>query len=99
MPQHHPSPHHLALFSLEPLNDRARALLDHPGNRDHASDFVTADGERAVGIDVGLHFDIGSRHTLATLGRNGANITLEGANISRIQHSFEIHQVSGAVLL
>ncbi len=90
-----PHPHPLALFSLVPLNDRALAVLTHPDNTGLVS--TLADGR--LGLDVGFHVGSSSRYTLATLGRSGADITVEGSSISRIQCSFEIHEEYDVVML
>jgi hypothetical protein len=72
-----PRPHPLALFSLYPLNARAKDVVAHPGN----SHLVSACDE--VGnlvLDVGFHIRSQSRNTLATLGRSDTDIILEGSN-------------------
>ncbi|OAX83523.1 STE/STE11 protein kinase [Emergomyces africanus] len=91
--------HPLALFSLIPLGGRARAVLDHPDNSHLVSTFIDDDGNEVSGIDIGFHIGSGSRYTLATLGRSGADITVEGSSISRIQCSFELHEESHVVML
>ena len=90
-----PHPHPLALFSLVPLNDRARAVLAHPDNIGLVS--ALADGRS--GLDIGFHVGSSSRYTLATLGRSGADVSVEGSGISRIQCSFEVLEESGVVML
>ncbi|KAF1951824.1 hypothetical protein CC80DRAFT_552896 [Byssothecium circinans] len=91
VPRH--SPHHRALFSLVPTNDRATAVLNHPDNAHHIS--VVSDdrkpGKTLYGLDIGLHIGSKSRYTLATIGRCG-DIIVEGLAISRIQCSFEINE-------
>ena len=89
-----PKPNPLAIFSLKPLNDRAHATVNNPSNRHLVS--VLADGTR--GLDIGYHVRAQSRNTIASLGRN-ADIVVEGASISRLQCSFEVHSATGAVML
>ncbi|KAM3501324.1 hypothetical protein MY11210_009389 [Beauveria gryllotalpidicola] len=87
------SPHHRALFTLVPRNDRAMAVLNHPDNAHHIS-AVSDDGKPGkglYGLDIGLHIGSKSRYTLATIGRCG-DIIVEGLAISRIQCSFEINE-------
>ncbi|KIX96022.1 uncharacterized protein Z520_08277 [Fonsecaea multimorphosa CBS 102226] len=98
MPQSKPHPD--ALFSLVPLNAEAAATLKHPHNIHLVSVFTDPEnGIETFGIDVGLQVNSPSNYTLATLGRSGTDITLEGSSISRIQCSFEIHEEFGTVLL
>ncbi|EGC45562.1 CAMK family protein kinase [Histoplasma capsulatum var. duboisii H88] len=52
-----------------------------------------------VGLDIGFHVQSSTRYTLATLGRSGADITVDGPSISRIQCSFETHAESDVVML
>ncbi|EER36541.1 calcium/calmodulin-dependent protein kinase [Histoplasma capsulatum H143] len=94
-----PCPHPLALFSLVPLENRARAALDHPDNSHLVSTFNDDDGNQVAGIDIGFHIGSTSRYTLATLGRSGADVTVEGSGISRIQCSFELNPDSHVVML
>ncbi|EEP79879.1 predicted protein [Uncinocarpus reesii 1704] len=95
-----PKPHPLALFSIVPKNDGAWAILHHPHNRHLVS--VVPDpevkGQSTYGLNIGFHIGSKSRSTLATLGR-GADVTVEGANISRIQCSFEIHETTREIML
>ena len=90
--------HPLALFSLAPINDNARAVLAHSENIGYVSTFAVANAMSQC-LDIG--FNIGSKKafTLATLGRSGADITVEGSSISAIHCSFEIHQESGEIML
>ena len=89
-------PHSSTLFLLMPKNPRAEDVLNHPEN----SHLVAWDpDEQKWGISVGAHIGSSSRYTLATLGRTGADIVVEGAIISRIQCSFEYHPESGQVML
>ncbi|EFY84639.1 calcium/calmodulin-dependent protein kinase [Metarhizium acridum CQMa 102] len=86
------SPHPLALFSLVPANDRAAAVLLQPENSRLVSRFVDSNLHvEGYGLDIGLFIGSKSRYTLATIGRCG-DIIVEGAGISRIQCSFEIHE-------
>ncbi|EEH06284.1 serine/threonine-protein kinase ppk11 [Histoplasma capsulatum G186AR] len=94
-----PCPHPLALFSLVPLENRARAALDHPDNSHLVSTFNDENGNQVAGIDIGFHIGSTSRYTLATLGRSGADVTVEGSSISRIQCSFELNPDSHVVML
>lgn len=96
-----PSPHPFALFSLVPVNDRAHAVLAHPNNSHLVSLIPDLKGPKGIecGLNVGFHIGSKSRHTLATLGRNGADIIVEGSSISRIHCSFEIHKDSRLIML
>ena len=99
-----PSPHPSALFSLIPANDQTHAVLAHPNNSHLVSlipDLIGPQypGGIACGLNIGFHIGSKSRYTLATLGRNGADIIVEGSNISRIQCSFEIHKDSSLIML
>ncbi|KAI1956311.1 hypothetical protein LOZ58_006388 [Ophidiomyces ophidiicola] len=91
--------HPQALFSLVPLGDRAHDVLQHPDNSHLVSTFTLDSGEQLHGIDIGFHIESSSHCTLATLGRSGADITVDGSSISRIQCSFEVHNKSGVILL
>ena len=91
----HRSTHPLALFSLIPINERAKAVTTHPYN----SHLISAFAIDQLAIDVGLHIRSKSCNTLATLGRGDADILVEGSNISKIQCSFEIHPDTGVVML
>lgn len=88
-------PHQLALFSLKPLNKRAQNVVAHPSNAHRLSKL--SNGE--FGLDVGFDFHSQSHNTLATLGRGGTDIIMEGSLISRIQCSFELDSDSGLVVL
>ncbi|KAL7949352.1 calcium/calmodulin-dependent protein kinase [Trichoderma barbatum] len=86
------SPHPLAFFSLVPLNDRARAVVDHPENAHLVSHFTEGRNKDTFqGLDIGLHIGSKSRYTLATIGRCG-DIIVQGPGISRIHCSFELHE-------
>ena len=87
-------PHPDAIFSLIPTNDRAKAVLDHSHSRRHVS--LTPSGIR--GLNIGLNIPSKSRYTLATLGRNDADIMVENSDISRTQCSFEIQPDTGCVM-
>ena len=87
----------LALFSLVSINAQAREVLAHPGNTSLVSHIPWA--EPRYGLDIGLHIGSSLRFTLATLGRSGADITVEGSSISRSQCSFEIHEEYSVVAL
>src|SRR2546421_4330900 len=74
------------LFSLIPLNDRARAVLVHPRNQK----IFSIIGEYAIqGLSIGPQIcsKSRSRYTLATLGYGDTDIKVEGPNISRTQCS------------
>ena len=87
------SPHPLALFSLFPITDPAKAVVQHPCNKHLVSQL-----ENEIVLDIGHTRSISGDHaTLATLGRHG-DITIEGRNISRIQCSFEIDNETKVVM-
>jgi hypothetical protein len=93
-----PCPHPLALFSLRPLpeSDRAKDVVAHPSNS-HLVSISPKDG--ALALDIGFHIRSKSCDTLATLGRNDADIMLEGSSLGRVQCSFEIDLDTGVVML
>ncbi|OAG35078.1 hypothetical protein AYO21_10751 [Fonsecaea monophora] len=95
-----PEPHPSAVFSLVPMNSRAKAVLDHPSNSHLISVVHNPDNPlNNLGINVGPHINSSSQYALATLGRRGTDITLEGATISRTHCSFDINQEFGTILL
>ena len=84
-----------SLFSLMPLNERAKNVANHPRNKYIASEL--SDG--TIVLDIGFHIHSRSNHTLATLGRgNDADIYVDGIDISRIQCSFEIESTNVVML-
>ncbi|TRX92090.1 hypothetical protein FHL15_006957 [Xylaria flabelliformis] len=86
--------HPLALFSLVPLNDRAREVLDSPRNKHFVS--TTDEGNKC--LDIGhIRSKSGNATTLAILGRNG-DIIIEGSSISKEQCSFELNLKTGVVM-
>lgn len=85
-------PHPLAFFSLVPMNDRARAILNQPDNAHLVSVFGDRESHGILhGLDIGLYIGSKSRYMLATIGRCG-DIIVEGPGISRIHCSFELHE-------
>lgn len=109
-----PEPHPLAIFSLVPLNDRAKSVLDHPDNihlvslipqavknplkEKEEEDGKPTRGEPTRGLNIGTHIGSKSRYTLATLGRLG-DITVEGSSISKIHCSFDVHCHTNEIIL
>lgn len=89
-----PTRRRLALFCLEPLNERARKVVVHDCSRHLVSELN--DGTPV--LEVGFHIRSESAHTLATLGRGAADIFVAGASIAKIQCSFEIEPSTGAVM-
>jgi len=83
MPRAHPHP--LALFSLQPINDRAKDVVTHTEN----SSFVSTLDDGTLALDIGHIRSKSYKTTLATLGRDG-DIFVEGCSIAKIQCSFEI---------
>lgn len=95
MPQPRTQPPPLVLFSLKPLNDRARHVV--ATNRHLAS--ISSDGRTQV-LDIGIYSPKVLGRTLATIGRANADITVNEPTISRLQCSFEMdHLKSGVVML
>jgi len=88
-------PHPRALFSLEPLNDRARDVVTNPNN----SHLVSALPDGVLALDIGFHIRSQSRNTLAMLGRNNADIIVQGSSIARSQCSFEIDDPDTGVVM
>jgi len=91
-----PRPHPLALFSLEPENERAKNVVAHPCNS-HLVSTLRDDG--AIALDIGFNIRSKSCNTLATLGRGEADIILEGSSIAKVQCSFEIDLDTNVVML
>ncbi|KAK7985678.1 hypothetical protein PG988_003300 [Apiospora saccharicola] len=78
-------PHPLALFSLVPRGERAKAVIANPLNQH----LVSTLNHQQV-LDVGhVRSKDSNSNTLVTLGRD-ADIFLEGRSISKIHCSFEI---------
>jgi hypothetical protein len=95
MPHPYPHPHPLALFSLVPINKRAKAVIADPLN-----DHLVSENECGnLVLDIGFHIRSKSRNTLATLGRGDADIFVAGSNIAKIQCSFEIDLDTNIVML
>ncbi|KAK2812448.1 hypothetical protein FQN50_001449 [Emmonsiellopsis sp. PD_5] len=89
-----PHPHPLALFSLVPKNDRAKAVVADPLN----AHLVSGSGTK-FGLDIGLHIRSKSPNTLATLGRGDVDVYVAGSTIAKTQCSFEIDQNTNIVML
>ncbi|KAJ4309478.1 hypothetical protein N0V84_011482 [Fusarium piperis] len=90
----HDGPHPYALFSLLPLNDRAKEILEFPENAHLVSSLRPRKHDptfRVQGLDIGFHIRSASRYTLATIGRCG-DVVVKDANISRIHCSFELDE-------
>lgn len=85
----------LTLFSLVPLNDRARDVIAHPNNHH----LISTSFEGYQTLDIGFYIRPTSQNTLTTLGRCDSDITLQGASISRFQCSFEINPSTGVIML
>ena len=89
------------IFSLLPLNDRAEDVVNHHSNKRLA--WIDEQGRTQLGIE----FDRNSRSskprsTIAILGRTGTgdiDIVAEGAHISKIHCSFEVHWETNIIML
>ena len=90
-----PLPHPLALFSLAPLNKSAEDVVAHVAN----SHLVSTLSDGTLGLDIGFHIRSKSCDTLATLGRNDNDITMEGSSLGRVQCSFEIDLATGIFMV
>lgn len=93
-----------ALFSLSPINPKAKATTSDPRNEDRA--YKILDGGRggdstlAIAIGFDIHSRAGNSYTLATLGRgHDVDVYVSGSMISKIQCSFEINLDTKVVLL
>lgn len=93
MPSPHPDP--LALFSLNPLNERAEEIVAHPINEG----FVSTLDNGMLALDIGHIRSKSGPTTLATLGHGGADIYVQGSMIARIQCSFEVDLDTHVVML
>ncbi|KAF2176607.1 kinase-like protein [Zopfia rhizophila CBS 207.26] len=87
-------PHPLALFSLKPYNERAKAVVAHPIN-DH---FISTLDDGTLALDIG-HIRSKSGDTLALLGRGDTDIFVEGSSIAKVQCSFEIDLHTDVIML
>ncbi|PGG99052.1 serine/threonine protein kinase [Blastomyces parvus] len=84
------------IFSLVPLNQRAREVIADPENQHLTS--TQANG--IVVLDIGFHIRSRTQDTLATLGRgDDADIYVSGSMVSKIQCSFEIETESNVIML
>ena len=93
-------PHRFALFSLLPTNAEAAAILRYPENAYLVSKVKPSDTMEATDmLSIGFHIGGQSRGTLATIGRQNADITIRGDHLSRIQCSFEIHERTEEIML
>ncbi|EFX03504.1 serine/threonine-protein kinase-like protein [Grosmannia clavigera kw1407] len=89
--------HHLALFSLLPLNAAAAKVVKAKENIGIAS-ILVVDGVRRHALDIGrTRTKLGDCGTLATLGRCG-DVVVDEPYISRIQCSFEVNPSSKIVM-
>ncbi|KAI8723305.1 Protein kinase domain-containing protein [Fusarium sp. LHS14.1] len=87
-------PHPKALFSLVPLNARAKSILTYRDNVRFVSSFPLHKANPTVkvqGLDIGPQIASGSNETLAILGRVG-NIKFDDLEISPYHCSFELDQ-------
>ncbi|KAL9013399.1 MAG: hypothetical protein Q9173_001901 [Seirophora scorigena] len=85
--------HPCELFTLVPLNDRARAVVNDPYNSHLLSPLPNGE----FGIYIG-HVRSKTRGVLATIGRDG-DILVQGKTYGRRHCSFEIENSEGAVML
>lgn len=83
-----PSSHPCELFTLVPLNDRARRVINDPHNSHLLSPLPNGES----GIYIG-HVQAKTRGVLATIGRDG-DIVVQGNTIGRRHCSFEIENNS-----
>lgn len=84
-------PHPPAIFTLVPVNERAKAALQDPANAHLVSRVFPLPNKLAVsGFDVGLFFNWSASYTLATIGRTG-DIVVSDPGISYVHCSFELH--------
>lgn len=90
-------PHHRrpALFSLKPLNERAKRVVSHPWNQH----LVSKSTDGTIVLDIGFHIRSRTRHTIATLGRGDTDVFVEGTSIAKIQCSFEIEPTTNVIML
>ncbi|KAJ4307736.1 hypothetical protein N0V84_012526 [Fusarium piperis] len=89
----HSGPHPDAILSLRPINDNAWEVVQHQNNQ-HLRSYL---GDGSTGLDIGHFSSYLGGGVLATLGRRG-DILVEGASISKIQCSFEIDEITNAVM-
>lgn len=88
------SPHPQALFSLVATSTRGDEVIADPCN----SHLVSRQCDGNLGLDVG-HLRSRSRGTLATLGRNGCDITVRGSDIAQCQCSFEMDNAETGIVM
>ena len=87
-----------ALFSLAPINPKARAATSDARNEDRA--YKIPGEEIAIAIGFDSLSRAGNSYTLATLGRgHDVDIYVGGSMISKIQCSFEMNLDTSVVML
>lgn len=83
-----------ALFSLIPINERAKSVVTDPLN----SHLLSTSNNGLPCIDIGSFPSKSGQTTLATLGRGDTDVFVQGSAISKIQCSFEL-ELSGQVVM
>ncbi|CAG8886341.1 unnamed protein product [Penicillium egyptiacum] len=93
----YPNRHRLALFSLKPLNEQAKEVVNDRYNRHLTSSLP--DGTLVLDIGFQIRSKSNQNRTLATLGRGDADIFVDGITIAKIQCSFEIEPATNVIML
>ena len=90
------SPHPLALFSFEPINEGLRMVANHPENKHVVSTLLN----RVCVLNIGHVRSKVNKNTIATFGRGDtADVFVDGPSISRVQCSPEIDPESSVMML
>lgn len=95
--QEHRRPHKDALFSLLPLNNKAKNVVNAESN-DHLVSYSWKSNHKS--FDIGFH--ISSQHsinTLVTFGRDDCDISLKPQSISKRHCSFEIDDLDTGIVM
>lgn len=86
-----------ALFSLVPVNEKAKNVVQDEDN-DHLVSLSLK--SRVASFDIGFHINSPfSTNTLATLGRDDCDISLRPSSIARTQCSFEIDDPNTGIIM
>ena len=93
--------HSNAIFLLVSINKPTLEVLMYSCNQHLVLIVYSTYFEITYSLNIRLQISLNSqsRYTLATIKRSGANITVEGANISRIHCSFKVYKSTYAIML
>ena len=90
-------PNTRALFSLVPMNEKAKNVVQDENN-DHLVSLSSK--SHVASFDIGFHINSqSSTNTLATLGRDDCDIFLRPSSVARTQCSFEIDDPNTGIVM